>query len=194
MSLKDIKDALWTSDDRTPPPVPQPPVSAPLVTAPRPAQPVSTAANPAYDALLAKTNFDTTDVGVIYHKYYDRLSRITDEKQRVSTALDLAMADGVDISKITAAFDQLEKRLQSETDAFNNLCDVRMKETYFDPKQQADDLAGKIAELENQEKEIRAQLQPAVDRINFAKDRFQQAWVRRRDELKSQRDAFTGAH
>lgn len=171
----------------------QPPIQ-PLPQSPQ-QKPVSAEAgagpNPAYDTLAAHTSFETTDAGKVYRKYYDKLSRITDEHQRRQTAIDLAGNDGIDRAAIASAFEVLGRQMQAETDLFNTALDANMKAQYQDPKAKADEIGEQIAALQTQRQQILDQLQPAFDKLTARKAQFQSAWERRKVELDQQRKVLT---
>jgi vacuolar-type H+-ATPase subunit I/STV1 len=196
VSLKDWKSLVWQEDEKEPA-KPQPVIQKtgnPNVDyqIQREASVIPQAPNPSYDLLLAKTNFDSTDVGVTFHKYYDRLTRIKDEQQRVATALDLAANDGVDRQRVIQAFQQIEARLKSEIQEFNATTDHMREETMVKKGAQVRDNESKIAELQRWNEDLRKEVETAKQKIGKVKGDFDAAVQRRISELHAQKQSFTG--
>lgn len=192
MSLRDLaqKAGLWEGEGEEP--ATPPPQSRTVVVVAPSLAPDPSITNPAYDTLVAHTRFEATDAGKVFQKYYDKLTRITDEHQRRATAIDLASNDGVDAAKLTAAFDQLEAQLQGQTDIFNKAADERLQRVYTEPKARLDAITAQIDQLKQEQLALQASLQPAYDKVTTVKAQFQSAWQRRSAELKQQRSLFTG--
>jgi hypothetical protein len=77
-----------------------------------------------YQMVLAKTNFNTTTVGKAILKYYDALEGvIADQSARFKAAIQQAQKlDGITPDQVLATFDQLSTALDSDAQAFQNLC------------------------------------------------------------------------
>ncbi len=74
-----------------------------------------------YQRILAKTNFEATQVSATIHKYLDPLSAIPslDERTKFKTAVIQAKAqEGLSQEKILATFDGLKVALQNEQESF----------------------------------------------------------------------------
>ena len=85
------------------------------------AQPMSEEVEHVYQKILAKTNFESTQVAATIHKYLDPLSAIPslDERTRFKTAVVQAKAqEGLTQEKILATFDGLKVALQNEQESF----------------------------------------------------------------------------
>src|SRR5713101_5999569 len=105
-----------------------PPVAAPVMAStdsnayhPATAQPMSEETEHVYQRILAKTNFDATQVAATIHKYLDPLSAIPslDERTRFKTAVIQAKAqEGLSQEKILATFDGLKVALHNEQESF----------------------------------------------------------------------------
>ena len=84
-------------------------------------QPVSEEVEHVYQRILAKTNFDSTQIAATIHKYLDPLVAIPslDERTRFKTAVIQAKAqEGLTKEKILATFDGLKVALQNEQESF----------------------------------------------------------------------------
>ena len=90
-------------------------------------QPLSEEVEHVYQKILAKTNFDTTQVAATIHKYLDPLSAIPslDERTRFKTAVIQAKTqEGLTQEKILATFDGLKVALQNEQESFASSAEV----------------------------------------------------------------------
>ena len=84
-------------------------------------QPMSEETEHCYQRILAKTNFDATQVAATIHKYLDPLSAIPslDERTKFKTAVIQAKAqEGLSQEKILATFDGLKVALHNEQESF----------------------------------------------------------------------------
>ena len=106
-----------------------PPAAAPVAAStdvsyhPASAPPMSEETEHVYQRILAKTNFDATQVAATIHKYLDPLSAIPslDERTKFKTAVIQAKAqEGLSQEKILATFDGLKVALQNEQESFAN--------------------------------------------------------------------------
>ena len=121
-----IKHAIIEDDDPKPEQKSQPhPVASPAAaidTQPiLSAQPMSEEVQHIYERILAKTNFDATQVAATIHKYLDPLVAIPslDERMRFKTAVIQAKAqEALTKEKILATFDGLKVALHNEQESF----------------------------------------------------------------------------
>jgi len=76
-----------------------------------------------YQAVLAKTNFNTTTVGKAIIRYYDALEGvIADQSARFKAAISQAQKlDGVTPDQVLATFDQLSAALDADATAFGRV-------------------------------------------------------------------------
>src|SRR5208283_484190 len=93
------------------------PVSVPTMST----QPLSEEAEHVYQRILAKTNFNATQVAATIHKYLDPLAAISslDERTRFKTAVVQAKAqEGLSAEKILGTFEGLKVALANEQKSF----------------------------------------------------------------------------
>jgi hypothetical protein len=83
-----------------------------------------------YQRLKALTDFDETPVGKLLHKFVDPLQKIsTDEKVKLSTALEMGAEAGLTGEKILNTLNDLKGRLATEIDgAAKAATDARARE------------------------------------------------------------------
>jgi hypothetical protein len=182
---------------------PAPPVAASTenvsyrpVTAP----PMSEETEHVYQRILAKTNFDSTQVAVTIHKYLDPLSAIPslDERTRFKTAVIQAKAqEGLSQEKILATFDGLKVALQNEQESFSASA-AATKQREIDDRQKkvqevTDAIAQKqkeIAQLQQRLSDVTTELVGAQGKIQRAESQFAIAVQRRALEIDQEKAKY----
>lgn len=184
-----------------------PPAAAPVAAStesvsyhPASAPPMSEETEHVYQRILAKTNFDTTQVAVTIHKYLDPLSAIPslDERTRFKTAVIQAKAqEGLSQEKILATFDGLKVALQNEQESFANSA-AATKQREIDDRQKkvqevTDAIAQKqkeIAQLQQRLSDVTTELVGAQGKIQRAESQFAIAVQRRALEIDQEKAKY----
>ncbi|HKW63139.1 MAG TPA: hypothetical protein VJN89_11380 [Candidatus Acidoferrum sp.] len=197
-----IKHAIIEDDDPKPDQKSQPhPMASPAASAPNAdsvqpilnAQPMSEEVEHVYQRLLAKTDFDATQVAATIHKYLDPLVAIPslDERTRFKTAVIQAKAqEGLTKEKILATFDGLKVALQNEQESFTTSAQATKEREIIDRQKRVqettDDIARKqseIAQLQQRLAQMTNELLGAQGRIQHAESQFAIAVQRRAAEI-----------
>jgi len=186
---------------------PAPAVAAPVATAtdtaayhPTSTQPMSEETEHVYQRILAKTNFDGTQVAATIHKYLDPLSAIPslDERIRFKTAVIQAKAqEGLSQEKILATFDGLKVALQNEQESFTASA-AATKQREIDDRQKkvqeiSDAIAQKqkeIAQLQQRLSDVTTELVGAQGKIQRAESQFAIAAQRRALEIDQEKAKY----
>jgi hypothetical protein len=155
--------------------------------------PMSEETEHVYQRILAKTNFDATQVSATIHKYLDPLSAIPsmDERTKFKTAVIQAKAqEGLSQEKILATFDGLKVALHNEQDSFAASA-AATKQREIDDRQKkvqeiSDAIAQKqkeIAQLQQRLSDVTTELVGAQGKIQRAESQFTIAAQRRAVEI-----------
>jgi hypothetical protein len=211
--IDSIKHVIIEDDDPKPeaPAHSQPsseaaPVAAPVAPPtessyhPATAQPMSEETEHVYQRILAKTNFNATQVAVTIHKYLDPLSEIPsmDERTRFKTAVIQAKAqEGLSKEKILATFDGLKIALQNEQESFAASA-AATKQREIDDRQKkvqevTDAIAQKqreIAQLQQRLSDVTTELVGAQGKIQRAESQFTIAAQRRALEIDQEKAKY----
>jgi hypothetical protein len=211
--IDSIKHAIIEDDDpkpQTPTPA-QPhvqphtspaPVAASETPAYQPAsaQPMNEETEHVYQRILAKTDFNATQVAAVIRKYLDPLSQITalDERTRFKTAVVQAKAqEGLTQEKILATFDGLKVALQNEQESFAaSAAQTKLREV--DDRQRkvqevTDAIAQKqreISQLQQKLSEYTTDLVGAQGKIQRAESQFAIAVQRRALEIDQEKAKY----
>ncbi|MGP0019721.1 MAG: hypothetical protein ACLPHP_14200 [Candidatus Sulfotelmatobacter sp.] len=172
------------------------PVSVPAMST----QPMSEEAEHVYQRILAKTNFNATQVAATIHKYLDPLSAIAslDERTRFKTAVVQAKAqEGLSQEKILATFDGLKVALQNEQESFAASASAT-KQREIDDRQKkvqevTDAIAQKqkeIAQLQQRLTDVTSELVGAQGKIQRAESQFTIAAQRRALEIDQEKAKY----
>ena len=167
---------------------------------PASAPPMTEETEHVYQRVLAKTNFDATQVAVTIHKYLDPLSAIPslDERTRFKTAVIQAKAqEGLSQEKILATFDGLKVALQNEQESFANSA-AATKQREIDDRQKkvqevTDAIAQKqkeIAQLQQRLSDVTTELVGAQGKIQRAESQFAIAVQRRALEIDQEKAKY----
>jgi hypothetical protein len=164
------------------------------------AQPMTEEVEHVYQRILAKTNFDSTQVAVTIHKYLDPLVAIPslDERTRFKTAVIQAKAqEGLTKEKILATFDGLKVALQNEQESFTASAQATKEREIADRQKQvqeaSDEIARKqseIAELQQRLTAMTAELLGAQSKIQRAESQFAIAVQRRALEIDQEKGKY----
>ena len=172
-------------------------------SAPRPVlggQPMSEEVEHVYQRIRAKTNFDSTQIAAVIHKYLDPLVAIPslDERTRFKTAVVQAKAqEGLTQEKILATFDGLKVALQNEQESFTASAQATKEREIADRQKRVqeatDEIARKqseIAELQQQLAEMTGELLGAQSKIQRAESSFAAAVQRRAAEIDQEKAKY----
>ena len=204
--LDTIKHAIIEDDD--PKAEPKPAEAAVPVSAVPSAQsayqpsaaPMSEEVEHVYQRILAKTNFNTTQVAATIHKYLDPLSAISnlDERTRFKTAVIQAKAqEGLTQEKILATFDGLKVALQNEQESFKASAEATRQREINDRQRKVqqctDEIAQKqreIAQMQQQLSAMAGELAAAQGKIQHAESQFTIAAQRRAVEIDQEKAKY----
>ena len=164
------------------------------------AQPMSEEVEHVYQRILAKTNFDSTQVAATIHKYLDPLVAISslDERTRFKTAVIQAKAqEGLTQEKILATFDGLKVALQNEQESFATSAQTTREREITDRQKRVqeatDEIAQKqreIAQLQQRLTEMTSELLAAQGKIQHAESQFAMAVQRRALEIDQEKAKY----
>lgn len=163
-------------------------------------QPMGEEIEHVYQRILAKTNFESTQVAATIHKYLDPLSAIPslDERTRFKTAVIQAKAqEGLTQEKILATFDGLKVALQNEQKSFAASAEETKEREIADRQKKVqettDAIARKqkeIAQLQEQLSEMTTELTGAQGKIQRAESQFTIAIQRRAVEIDQEKAKY----
>jgi predicted nucleic acid-binding Zn-ribbon protein len=196
--IDSIKHAIIEDDDpkaqaQTPAQPHAQPHTAPAQTAPvavsgdAPAsyQPMSTSAQPmseetehVYQRILAKTDFNATQVAATIHKYLDPLSQIAslDERTRFKTAVVQAKAqEGLTQEKILATFDGLKVALQNEQESFSASAAATKQREIDDRQRKVQEVTDAIAQKQREISQLQQRLSEYTTDLVGAQGKIQRA-------------------
>lgn len=210
--IESIKHAIIEDDDPKPDSKSQAHAQASSATAPaattnssgpRPdmsAQPMSEEVEHVYQRILAKTNFDSTQIAATIHKYLDPLAAIAslDERTRFKTAVVQAKAqEGLTREKILATFDGLKVALRNEQESFTASAQTTREREIADRQKRVqeatDEIARKqseIAQLQQRLTEMTSELLGAQSKIQHAESQFAAAVQRRAAEIDQEKARY----
>jgi len=179
------------------------PVAASPVSASYPAmsvQPMSEEVEHVYQKILAKTNFESTQVAATIHKYLDPLSAIPslDERTRFKTAVVQAKAqEGLTQEKILATFDGLKVALQNEQESFAASAEATKQREISDRQKHVQEVTDaitqkqkEIAQLQQRLSEMTTDLVGAQGKIQRAESQFTIAAQRRALEIDQEKAKY----
>jgi hypothetical protein len=182
---------------------PAPAIAAPVAAVPQPAAPVqvmSEEVEHVYQRILAKTNFENTQVAATIHKYLDPLSAISslDERTRFKTAVIQCKAqEGLTQERILATFDGLKVALQNEQESFASSADATKEQEIVNRQKKAQEIGDaiaqkqkEIAQLQQRLAEITTELVGAQGRIDHAQSQFRMAAQRRALEIEQEKAKY----
>jgi hypothetical protein len=207
--IDSLKHAIIEDDDPKAEPKAQTysetPAAAPAIasTAVHPApgaQAVGEEVERVYQRILAKTNFNSTQVAMVLHKYLDPLVAISslDERTRFKTAVVQARAqEGLTQEKILATFDGLKVALQNEQESFTASAQATKEQEITERQKQvqeaSDEIAQKqreIGQLQQRLAEMTNELLATQGKIQRAESQFAKAVQRRALEIDQEKAKY----
>ena len=154
------------------------PVSVPaMVTEPN-TQPMSEETEHCYQRILAKTNFNATQVAATIHKYLDPLSAIAslDERTRFKTAVVQAKAqEGLSQEKILATFDGLKVALQNEQNSFAASAAATKQHELNDRQNKVQEITDAISQKQKEIAQLQQRLTDMTNELVAAQGKIQRA-------------------
>jgi len=156
-------------------------------------QPMSEETEHCYQRILAKTNFDATQVAATIHKYLDPLSAIPslDERTKFKTAVIQAKAqEGLSQEKILATFDGLKVALHNEQESFAASAEATKQHEIADRQKKVQEITDaitqkqkEVAQLQQRLADLTTELVGAQGKIQRAESQFTIAAQRRALEI-----------
>lgn len=131
-----------------------------------------------YERILAKTNFDATQVAATIHKYLDPLVAIPslDERTRFKTAVIQAKAqEGLTKEKILATFDGLKVALQNEQESFTASAQATKEREITDRQKRVQETTNEIARKQSEITQLQQRLAEMTDELLGAQSKIQHA-------------------
>lgn len=141
-------------------------------------QPMSEEVEHVYQRILAKTNFNSTQVAATIHKYLDPLSSISglDERTRFKTAVVQAKAqEGLTQEKILATFDGLKVALQNEQESFAASAEATKQHEISDRQKKVQDFTDQIAQKQREIAQMQQRLSEMTTELVAAQGKIQRA-------------------
>jgi len=189
--LDSIKHAIIEDDDPKLEGQPHPQPHAETAAVPTPVTMVDSVAHPSpssqpmgedtervYQKILAKTNFESTQVAATIHKYLDPLSAIPslDERTRFKTAVVQAKAqEGLTQEKILATFDGLKVALQNEQESFASSAQSTRQREIDDRQKKVQDVTDAIAQKQKEISQLQQRLSDMTTELVGAQGKIQRA-------------------
>lgn len=141
-------------------------------------QPMSEETQHVYQRILAKTNFDATQVAATIHKYLDPLSAIPslDERTKFKTAVIQAKAqEGLSQEKILATFDGLKVALQNEQNSFAASAAATKQHELNDRQKKVQEITDAIAQKQKEIAQLQQSLADVTTELVAAQGKIQRA-------------------
>ena len=141
-------------------------------------QPMSEETEHCYQRILAKTNFEATQVFATIHKYLDPLSAIPslDERTKFKTAVVQAKAqEGLSQEKILATFDGLKVALQNEQESFAASAEATKQREITDRQKKVQDVTDAIAQKQKEIAQLQQRLADVTTELVGAQGKIQRA-------------------
>lgn len=148
-----------------------------------------------YQKLLAKTDFEGTDVAAAIHKYLEPLKAIPDSAMppniKFKTAVLQAKAQsGITEDAILGAFDTLSARLQQEHDAFADKAKQFVAREINGRQDHISQITTQITQLQQQLVQLSNDLLDAQGKSTHAQSQFTAAVQRRAGEIEQQKAQY----
>jgi len=163
-------------------------------------QPMSEETEHCYQRILAKTNFEATQVSATIHKYLDPLSAIPsmDDRTKFKTAVVQAKAqEGLSQEKILATFDGLKVALHNEQNSFAASAEATKQHEIADRQKKVQEITDaiaqkqkEVAELQQRLSDVTAELTAAQGKIQRAESQFTLAAQRRALEIDQEKAKY----
>lgn len=148
-----------------------------------------------YKRLLAKTDFETTEIGVTIHKFLDPLKVIADSVMppnvKFKTAVLQASAQaGLSEAAILSAFDHLKAQLQQEQDAFDEKARQFAGREIANRQDRIAQISNQISQLQQELANLSGELVAAQGKATHAHSQFTAAAQRRAIEIEQQKAQY----
>ena len=163
-------------------------------------QPMSEETEHCYQRILAKTNFDATQVAATIHKYLDPLSAIPsmDDRTKFKTAVIQAKAqEGLSQEKILATFDGLKVALHNEQESFAASAEATKQHEIADRQKKVQEITDaitqkqkEVAQLQQRLADLTTELVGAQGKIQRAESQFTIAAQRRALEIDQEKAKY----
>jgi hypothetical protein len=163
-------------------------------------QPMSEETEHCYQRILAKTNFEATQVSATIHKYLDPLSAIPsmDDRTKFKTAVVQAKAqEGLSQEKILATFDGLKVALHNEQNSFAASAEATKQHEIADRQKKVQEITDaiaqkqkEVAQLQQRLSDVTAELTGAQGKIQRAESQFTLAAQRRALEIDQEKAKY----
>ncbi len=209
--LETLKEVAF-EDEPAPPAKPTPAPAAPAFSGFAPAPPNVTASSPAsfalpidagvvpdsdavYQALLSRTDFESTPTAATIHKFLDPLKAIPDSVMpsnvKFKTAVIQATAQaGLTQDGILSTFDTLTAKLQQEKDSFSGKSQQFAAREVAGRQDQIQKITEQITQLQQQLAQLSNELVDAQGKATHAQSQFEAAVQRRASELEQQKELY----
>ncbi len=141
-------------------------------------QPMSEETEHCYQRILAKTNFEATQVSATIHKYLDPLSAIPslDERTKFKTAVIQAKAqEGLSQEKILATFDGLKVALHNEQESFAASAEATKQHEIADRQKKVQEITDAIAQKQKEVAQLQQRLSDVTTELVGAQGKIQRA-------------------
>ena len=164
-----------------------------------PIRPIDTGTVPdddqVYKRLLARTDFETTDVAATIHKFLDPLKVIADSvmppNMKFKTAVLQASAQaGLSEASILGAFDHLKAQLQQEQDAFDGKAHEFLSREVSSRQDRIAQITSQISQLQQELAHLSGELVEAQGKATHAQSQFTAAAQRRAIEIEQQKAQY----
>lgn len=148
-----------------------------------------------YKKLLAKTDFEGSDVAVTIHKFLDPLKVIADSVMppnvKFRTAVLQASAQaGLNEAAILGAFDRLKAQLQQEQDAFEEKARQFASREVSSRQDRIAQISTQISQLQQELAGLSGELVDAQGKATRAQSQFNAAVQRRAIEIEQQKAQY----
>jgi len=173
-----------------------PPTSSPITP------PMGEETEHVYEKILAKTNFENTQVAATIHKYLDPLVAIPslDERTRFKTAVIQAKAqEGLTQEKILATFDGLKVALKNEQESFASSAEAIKQQEIVNRQKKVQEINDaitqkqkEITQLQQRLSEVAGELAGSQSRVQRAEAQFAAAAQRRAAEIDQEKAKYVG--
>jgi len=148
-----------------------------------------------YQMILAKTDFEKTDVAVTIHKFLDPLKAIPDtvmpSNVKFKTAVLQASAQaGLNEDGILSAFDKLEAQLEEEKNTFTGKAQQFADHEVAGRQNRIRQISDQIANLQQELAKLSTELVEAQGKAAHAQGQFEAAIQRRASEIAQQKTLY----
>jgi hypothetical protein len=141
-------------------------------------QPMSEETEHCYQRILAKTNFNATQIAATIHRYLDPLSAIPslDERTKFKTAVIQAKAqEGLSQEKILATFDGLKVALQNEQNSFAASAAATKQHELSDRQKKVQEITDAITQKQKEISQLQQALADVTTELVAAQGKIQRA-------------------